>query len=362
MKIKSRTLRAINFIVSSSAGAINSIRNIVSDASYGLEADTIHEDLIRRIEQRNKDTEYSKSKLKQKYKYADACILGGLTAYEMKHSVGVPQDIQTAYQLAYPDLSSNTSFLDAWASFNDYEQRLGFVNGVKGKLFEVKYVDHINATLEDGYVAELASSSTQSGWDIKVTGPDQEYVELIQLKATQSLSYVENAIQKYPEIDVVTLEDFEGQLSQISGNITASNISNTELTSEINEAINSNEGLIFPGSIPLLGIAFLAYQSYSKDSLDAFKDFQFGERTGNYLVNYGIIFITNPYIGIPLVFIKEGYLNDSRKKRELNEFLADHLEKSEKSQAFWEKNVTRRDFLKGLVVAGGVLSARKSKI
>ena len=105
----------------------------------------------------------------------------------------------------------------------------------------------------------MASSPTQSGWDIKVTGPDQEYVELIQLRQL-SLSYVEDAIQKYPEIDVVTLEDF-GQLSQISGNVTASNISNTELTSEINDAINSNEGLIFPAQYPsgdsILGVSEL---------------------------------------------------------------------------------------------------------
>lgn len=362
MSKNSKFNRALKFIYISSLGAINSVKNVFVDVSYSAKAETIHQDLIRKLEKKNKNTQYTKSKLKQKYKYSDACILGGLTAYEMQNINGVPDEIDKAFHLAYPGLASNNSFLDAWNSFDNYEQRLGFINGVKGKLFEVKYVDHMNATLEDGYVAEIASSATQSGWDIKVTGPDQEYIDLIQLKATQSVSYVEDAIQKYPSIDVVTLEDLEGQLSQISGNITASNISNAELTTEINDAIDANEGLLLPGSIPLLGISWLAFQSYSKNSLDNFKDFEFGEKTGNYLMDYGIILVTNPYVGIPLVFIKRAYLNDARNKRQINEFLEGQLSKSEKSQVFWEKNVTRTNFLKGLVVAERMLKLGRSKV
>ena len=52
---------------------------------------------------------------------------------------------------------------------------VGFVSGVKGKLFELQYVDYLNdGHLPDGFRAELAGNPTNPGWDIAIIGQDEE--------------------------------------------------------------------------------------------------------------------------------------------------------------------------------------------
>ena len=41
---------------------------------------------------------------------------------------------------------------------------------------------------------------TQPGWDMRIVGPDDEVSLYLQLKATDSFSYIKRALQRYPDI------------------------------------------------------------------------------------------------------------------------------------------------------------------
>ena len=91
------------------------------------------------------------------------------------------------------------------------EQRLtGLAQGVKGKYFEVLVRDRLNdgesvggLSLGPRHMGRLAESPNQPGWDLEIVDQDGERVEALQLKATDSMSYVKTALDKNPDIRVV---------------------------------------------------------------------------------------------------------------------------------------------------------------
>jgi hypothetical protein len=95
-------------------------------------------------------------------------------------------------------------------SYSDQEW-MGIVNSAKGKYFEYLVVDELNAggtvgelTLPDGYSAKPATSMTQPGWDMQILDEHGRSAELLQLKATESVGYIHDTLQKYPDISILT--------------------------------------------------------------------------------------------------------------------------------------------------------------
>jgi hypothetical protein len=222
---------------------------------------------------------------------------------------------------------------------------------MKGKLFEVKYVDHLNETLEDGYSAQIADSPTQAGWDIEILGPNQEVINQIQLKATTSASYVRDAIEQYPYIDVVTLEDLKGHfaLTEISSEVTVSTFSNQDLTEELMGAVDFNIGSL----PPLIAMGFIVFSAYREKDLTPFqRNTSIGDRGSRLGINAGILMVTG-LPGIPLVFTKEYLLKKGRKKQEIIKDLKRQLALQKASFKSWDKRVNRRQFLRRLT--GGAL-------
>jgi hypothetical protein len=91
-----------------------------------------------------------------------------------------------------------------------------YVNGVKGKYFEVLVRNRLNdgkqlgdiGPLSDGQEAVLAESATQPGWDLKIVNEsDGSLVDELQLKATNSLAYVKEALERYPDIQIATTSE-----------------------------------------------------------------------------------------------------------------------------------------------------------
>ena len=245
------------------SGAAQATNEFMSNSYYVFRGDKKKQKLIKKLIGQNIQFNLKRRKFKSSYEFADACVLSGLTATQMLHK-GVPKDVQEAFEKQYPNLAAENSFIDTWSSYDDYEARLGFVNGIKGKLFEIKYVEHLNENLDAGYTASMSDSPVNEGWDIKITGPNNEIENLLQLKATTTAGYVKDAIKSYPEIDVVTLSDLQGQLSSINGieNVTISNISNEDLLSPISEATETgNQAFFFP-TIPLLAVGYLIFYIY----------------------------------------------------------------------------------------------------
>ena len=131
-----------------------------------------------------------------------------------------------AFAMQYPDV--DPSVLVGMKP----EHLAGFIGGVKGKYFEVLVADRLNAgaTLGDlwlgpGQVARLASSPFQPGWDLEILGRTGRSLEQIQLKATESMSYVRDALGRYPDIRVAVPAD----VGSTSGSVISTNISHAHL-------------------------------------------------------------------------------------------------------------------------------------
>lgn len=138
---------------------------------------------------------------------AATAIYGIFMADQIDFSKITPQ-MEEAFELAYPnvELSSLVSL-----SPNQIE---GYLAAWKGKYFEVLVRDQLNAgewvgdiQLEPGQVATLAESATQPGWDLQILNADGTIANELQLKATDSLSYIKKALERYPDIQVLTTDE-----------------------------------------------------------------------------------------------------------------------------------------------------------
>ena len=134
--------------------------------------------------------------------------------------------LDRAFELQYPNVDP------ASLAGRSAEEIGGFVNGVKGKYFEVLVEDKLNAgeslgelQLESDQVAKLAQSPTQQGWDLEIFDRNGETVEHLQLKATESMSYVRTALSKNPNIRVAV----PGEIDDSSDEILGTGISNAGL-------------------------------------------------------------------------------------------------------------------------------------
>ena len=331
-------------------GAVKGVYNVgdeLKNLTFG-NSEILH--LQQKLRVKNSEYQAKRIKKAEKYPFIDSAVLSGLTLADMLAN-GVPADVSQAYELAFSGKSETMSFIEAWQSYDSHEARLGFISAMKGKLFEIKYVDHLNETLEVGYSAQIADSPIQAGWDIEILGPNQEVINQIQLKATTSASYVRDAIEQYPYIDVVTLEDLEGHfaLTEYSSEVTISTFSNEELTEELLGAVDFNMGSL----PPLIAMGFVIFSAYRQKDLTPFqRNTSIGEWGSRLGINGGILMFTG-LPGIPVIFSKEYLLKKGRQKKEIIKDLKRQLAMQKASFKSWNKRVSRRQFLRGL--SGGAL-------
>jgi len=252
---------------------------------------------------------------------ADSIVLGGETLATLLTAGIIPEEIIHAYEAAYPVLSDTISFEDKVREL-DSDALVGFISGVKGKLFEQRYVEYLNdGNLPDGYEAELAESATQAGWDIAIEGENGEIASVLQAKATDSVSYVQDALEKYPNIDVVTTDEVYSHLvmSGISENITNGAISNADLVDSLEKAVDSSE-ITMDYTPPIFTLAFIAFTSYKDESLTLYeKARSAGDRSGktylSYLIGGGVAAITNTWwLGV-LGSVSSRILSDSGNRK-----------------------------------------------
>ena len=218
----------------------------------------------------------------------DLLVVGGVTLGTiLTHPTDIPPEVEQAFQMAYPGLAaSGEGFADAVQRMNG-EELMGLVNGVKGKLFEIELVDHLNSGyLPDGVHAELAESVTQPGFDVRILDEQGNVVEVLQAKATDSAAYVKDALERYPDIDVMTTSEVHGQLVAMGAadQVTDSGISEAALQSKIEAAASAGgESGGFDGSDLLpnsIGLAIIALSVFTTKGASAeLMGEEFGERT-----------------------------------------------------------------------------------
>lgn len=224
----------------------------------------------------------------QKQIFLDSIIMSSAFSIHYINTHTIPPDINEAFQLAYPNLSENYTLTEI-INTSSPEELSGYANAIKGKLFEMRYVDYLNnRILPDGYTASLADSTTNPGWDIQIIDNFGNISEQLQLKATDSISYVYQALLTYPNIDIVTTEEVYNQLalSGISDHVINSGISNDELTSVITESLNNADFQMdwVPSIIPFL---IIGYSVSRKDYLNSYqKGKEFGSRSFSSWIAY----------------------------------------------------------------------------
>lgn len=258
-------------ITGAGKGIANGIGNVCTNI-YGLTKSD--EDFARQIEKiKEQSREFEilsqvKKIVKNKVIILDSIGVSATYLFGYLHVGEIPQDVLDAYNAAYPGMASAISLEEVIKDKSD-EQLEGLVSGIKGKLFELRYANYLNdGHLPDGYRAELAPSATMPGWDLIVVDSNNLVDQELQLKATESVEYVQKALERYPDINVVTTEEVYNQLAMkgIAENIIDSGISNEELTNVVKDSLelSPNEIQWGPPLIPLLLIGYSVWRPAMK--------------------------------------------------------------------------------------------------
>ncbi|CAM4439549.1 hypothetical protein [Vibrio agarivorans] len=227
-------------------------------------------------------------------------------------------DIIQAYEMAYPNLAAEFSLAERVVDMSP-EQLVGLVNGIKGKLFEIQYVDLLNdELLPEGVFAQLSESATEPGWDIQIVDGYGFEIDVLQAKATSSVHYVQQALERYPNIDVVTTEETFlklAEMGEVEGVIN-SGVSNVELHEYTETSIHGSEGVLFD-HIPVISLAIVAFTSY--DEMGNFDVSDFTHRGCHayitYLISIGVMSASGIWLLGPLASSGVmGVLNHYREK------------------------------------------------
>jgi len=108
----------------------------------------------------------------------------------------VREDVFAAVRRGYNDLElASDTDITAYFSAIDAADVLGHSNHIKGILFELEYVEALETA---GITASLFEATNHPVTDVLVFGGLDTVTE-IQLKATDSVSYVTSAMQEDPE-------------------------------------------------------------------------------------------------------------------------------------------------------------------
>lgn len=143
-----------------------------------------------------------------------------------------------ALQRANPTLSEfSAEEIGSYLSGLSSEQLSGIVSNTKGVYHEMSYVDAYNSENIDSE-AILHGDLNNPGSDVLITD-ETGITQEIQLKATDSTSYINEHLEKYPDVEVFATEEVASGLSGVA----SSGFSNEELTSDVVTTIDELESI-----------------------------------------------------------------------------------------------------------------------
>jgi len=139
------------------------------------------------------------------------------------------EEVFEAIRRGYNDLAnaSDEEIIEYFEGL-DEESLQGHISNIKGILFEEEYVDFLSS---QGIDAEMFEETNHPISDIAIY-EDGEVVEEIQLKATDSVSYINETLAENPDIAIVTTSEVASKFED-NENIIDGRIENEELTDEV---------------------------------------------------------------------------------------------------------------------------------
>ena len=112
----------------------------------------------------------------------------------------------------------------------------------------------------------MSPTQNQKHWILRL-GPDTEFTQYLQLKATTNIQYIESALKDNPNIDIV-IRRSEGQLALNGTSLMFSDISNNDLLNEINESVQPESDLLIP---PLVGLSWILFDEFRQNKSYLYK-------------------------------------------------------------------------------------------
>lgn len=191
----------------------------------------------RDIDVKNLYTHYIKEREKALLdSIAAATALNGIFFSDYIDYSKITPEMEEAFSTSFPNLEiSDLENLNT-------DQLNGIISNWKGKLFEFNVRDKLNdgelvgsIQLEEGQYAEVADSLSQPGWDLQILNADGSVAHELQAKATDSLSYINEAFEKYPDIDIVSTSE----VASMNDALINSDISNTDITDSLISPVQS---------------------------------------------------------------------------------------------------------------------------
>jgi hypothetical protein len=181
------------------------------------------------------------------------------------------EDLDPRLQQAVRDTNPGLD-QSSWFSM-DAEEHIGAV------------VDRLNAgeqvgdlVLASGQQALIAESMTQPGWDVRIVNDEGTVVQYLQMKATDSGAYIREALERYPDFQIVSTSEVAGQLDGHAMVLDAG-IDDDELRRQVGGAVGLADEAVTERFVdyfcplwPLMAIAAMeGYRvSIGQASIDAF--------------------------------------------------------------------------------------------
>jgi hypothetical protein len=217
----------------------------------------------------------------------DIAVLSGYSVSDILSGKVAESDIDPrilkAFGEQYPHAGNFIDFIRGHEG--DTEAINGIVSAVKGKLFELEYLDWLNnGHLPSGAVAELANSPTQPGWDIIIKDAHGHPIEYLQLKATESIGYIKEAFATHPDIDVVATHEVFRRINDTAGSelhqhVLDGHFLNENLEEHVQDGVSGAE-MTPEFQWPLLAFGIIA--------VDSFKGYLEGKTSGKKAIRSGV--------------------------------------------------------------------------
>ena len=141
---------------------------------------------------------------------------GVQNAWDLGLEPDLDPQVWEAFQLQYPNETIDSLRESIATSANPDGTIEGWERGIRGKYFEILVRDELKAgesvgdiKLGPGEDAILAENPTEKGWDINIIDEGGNSIRKVSLKAVKDFDGVEDALEEYPEYQVMTTADHE---------------------------------------------------------------------------------------------------------------------------------------------------------